>query len=79
MDKDGRKQAESRNPDNIIAGTAAAISVSRIINNEVNFKKGILRKGGMFHLFLVFLHRCVVPRSLCIFVCMLVSPYVPHL
>ena len=42
MDKDGCKQAESRNPDNIMAGTAAAISVSIIINNEVNFNKGIL-------------------------------------
>ena len=43
MDKDGRKQALSRNPDNIIiiiiARTAAAISVSTITNNEVNLRK----------------------------------------
>ena len=36
MDGDGRKQAENKNPDNIIAGAAAAISVSTITNNEIN-------------------------------------------
>ena len=46
MDGDGRKQAENKNPDNIIAGAAAAISVSTITNNEINFMKGILQKGG---------------------------------